>query len=64
MAYRYDPYGRAPFSQRLLQAAVVLVLIALAARLVWELLRPLLPVLMLAAVLLSLGSWWRTRRQW
>jgi hypothetical protein len=47
---------------RLWQAVLVLVGAAFGARLVWELLRPLLPALLAGAVLILLISWFRPHR--
>jgi NhaP-type Na+/H+ or K+/H+ antiporter len=44
---------------RLWQAVVVLLATAFAARLVWELLKPLLPILLLVGLLVAIYGWFR-----
>jgi hypothetical protein len=50
--------------RRLMESLLVLLAIAVAARLVWELLLPLLPVLGGLLVLAAIGSWVLSRRRW
>ncbi len=46
------------------RAIGVLLLVALGARLIWELLLPLLPALGTLLVLTAIGGWLLSRRQW
>jgi hypothetical protein len=50
--------------RRLMESLLVLLAIAVVARLVWELLLPLLPVLGGLLVLVAIGSWALSRRRW
>jgi hypothetical protein len=50
--------------RRLMESLLVLPLIAVVARLVWQLLLPLLPVLGGLLVLAAIGSWALGRRRW
>jgi hypothetical protein len=50
--------------RRLTESLLVLLAIAMVARLVWQLLLPLLPVLGGLLVLVAIGSWALSRRRW
>jgi hypothetical protein len=50
--------------RRLMESLLVLLAVAMVARLVWQLLLPLLPVLGGLLVLVSIGSWAVSRRRW
>jgi hypothetical protein len=50
--------------RRLVESLLVLLAIAVVARLVWQLLLPLLPVLGGLLVLMAIGSWALRRRRW
>lgn len=47
------------------EAVVVVLAIAVVARVVWELLEPVVPLLVgLVIVLMLAGWWWRSRERW
>jgi hypothetical protein len=50
--------------RRLMESLLVLLAIAVVARLVWQLLLPLLPILGGLLVLVAIGSWALSRRRW
>jgi hypothetical protein len=50
--------------RRLMEGLLVLLAAAMVARLVWQLLLPLLPVLGGLLVLVAIGSWALGRRRW
>ena len=57
-------HGADSLLRRLTESLLVLLAIAVVARLVWQLLLPLLPVLGGLLVLAAIGSWALSRRRW
>jgi hypothetical protein len=56
--------GGGSLLRRLMEGLLVLLAIAVVARMVWQLLLPLLPVLGGLLVLVAIGSWALSRRRW